>query len=494
MKKLIIKIIFGLLIAAFVGCSSDYFDVNTPTNAANVDQLEMSDFLAPAIFHTVTAQYFAERTLGNYTQNFTGQGGTAAGATSISSTWSQSYLFALPNLNTLLGKAEANNATHFAAVAKILIAVNLGLLTDSYGDIPYSKASLGAENLQPEFDSQQNIYASIDTLLAIAISSLEATDTSGFTLGNGDIIYGGNTDKWLRAAYTLRARYQLHLAKKNGTSAATSALASIANGFTSNSDDLQMSYSDAKINPWYSRQILAANTGNVHDVIGDQLISYMNGTSYPYTTIALDPRTSIFAKNNDGAGTDWKGYVSGGQGVSSDGTSANTSFADGGFYTNIAAPIVIVSYAEAQFIKAEAAFLANGGSTTSTGSNATAYTAYLAGIQASMDKVGVSGTNSAAYLADTSIDLGLANLRLEHIMKEKYIADFLNPETFVDLRRYDFSPNVFKDLTLPVDNATGEFPGQWIVRAQYPSIEETRNPDNVNAHKKSPTVPVWWAE
>lgn len=491
MKKLITRTIAIVFFMSFMGCSEEYFDVNTPTGTATVDQLGMNDLLGPVIYHTVNAQYWAERSFGNYSQYFTGQGGGAIGQTSISSTWSRVYLYALPNLKTIIAKAEEKNAPHFAAVAEILIAINLGLAADSWDNIPYSEASQGTANPQPAFDTQESIYNNIDSLLASAIAALEGPDSSGFAPNSSsDLIYDGDLDKWLRAAYTIRARYQLHLTEQNGTAAASAALASLANGFSSNSDDFQMFYTEKNINPWYSRQILAANTGNAHDKLGDQLVSYMNGTSYPYNSISLDPRLPIYGDKDDGgAGDPWRGYVSGGDGLSSDGESGNTDFADGGFYTNAAAPLVVISYAEAMFIKAEAEFLVNGGNETSVGSNTAAYTAYMDGITASMNKLGADGTD---YLADTSIDLGEGSIMLQHIMKEKYIANFLNPETFVDLRRHDFSSNVFKDLSLPADNADGEYPGQWFVRAQYPSSEATRNPDNVIANSQEPITKVWW--
>ncbi len=108
-----------------------------------------------------------------------------------------------------------------------------------------------------------------------------------------------------------------------------------------------------------------------------------------------------------------------------------------------------------------------------------------------MSKLGVSSTD---YIADPSVGMGAANLKLQNIMKEKYIADFLNPETFVDLRRYDFSTDVFKDFSLPANNASSEFPGKWFKRTNYPTTEELRNPDNVAKNKKSPTDPVWWEQ
>lgn len=494
MKNILKTAVVVLLLTLSFGCSKDYFEVNTPTGAVDANQLSMNDLLGPVIYHTIFAQYDAERSFGNYAQNFVGQGGTAAEATSISGTWSNIYLYALPNLKIIREKAEALDAKHFDGIAQILIAMNLGLAADSWENIPYTEASQGGNNTTPKFDTQESIYNDIFELLDNAISELEGPDDSGYTpTTTSDLIYRGDLTKWLRTAYTLKARYELHLIKKKGAvAAANAALTAIAKGYTSNSDDFQMFFTDKQINPWYSLEVLSKHTGNYHDVICDQLVSYMDGTSYPFTggVVTRDPRLPVYAETDDGS-DDYKGYISGGDGLSSDGTSANTDFREEGFYTNQSAPIVVLSYAEAMFIKAEAEFLANGGTTTSAGTTADGYAAYLEGISANMAKLGVS---SADYLADPSVSMGAANLKLENIMKEKYIANFLNPETYVDLRRYDYSTDVFKDMALPADNDQSEFPGKWLVRAKYPSTEELRNPDNVNANKKSPDVPVWWQQ
>jgi hypothetical protein len=173
-------------------------------------------------------------------------------------------------------------------------------------------------------------------------------------------------------------------------------------------------------------------------------------------------------------------------------TSGNTGFAEGGYYTSKDSPLLLISYGEAMFIKAEAAFLANGGTTTSVGSNSVAYAAYMEGIAASIGKYGVDGTD---YMADASVDVGQAGLMLNHIMKEKYIHNFLNPETFVDYRRYDFSNSVFKGLTIRQELDSGEdYAGEWFRRASYPSTELTRNRSNVEANQKTPVTPVWWDE
>ena len=493
MKKFITNIIIlTLLVVGITACSDSYFDVNTPSNTAEVELLRMDDLLAPVIHSTLEGQYAAELTFGNYAQNFVGQGGTASGETTASSLWSQVYLYILPNIKVIKEKATAENAIHFNAVADILTAINLGIATDTWDNIPYSEASEGQVNLFPAFDTQEAVYIQIFSLLDSAINALQSTDGSGFSLGRGDLIYSGDIDKWLRAAYTIKARYQLHLVNK-GIVSANDVLATIANGFNSNADDFQMFYDDKNINPWYSQEILSKKTGNFHNDLASQIVSSMNGDYYPFENgnVEIDPRLPIFAEN--GGAVEWLGYVSGGGGLSPDGvTSGNTAFVEDGYYTSIDSPLLLISYAEALFIKAEAAFLANGGTTTSVGSNATAYDAYMQGISASMSKYDVDGTD---YMADTSIDVGENSLMLNHIMKEKYIHNFLNPETFVDYRRYNFSDSVFKGLSIREElDSSGDYAGEWFRRATYPSSELNRNRANVELNTQTPVTPVWWED
>lgn len=485
------KIIYIVLLLGLFSCSEDYFDVNRPSGTVEVDQLRINDLLAPVIFHTVEGQYSAGLSFGNYVQNFTGESGNAAGETTAAGLWADVYLYALPNIETIKEKAAESGATHYAAIADILKAVNLGIATDSWDYVPLTEASMGDDNLFPDFASQENVYSAIFDLLDGAIADLEAEDTSSINIGSEDLIYGGNVEQWLRAAYTFKARYQLHLVNK-GVVSPGEVINTIENGFTSNDDDFQMFYDDRSINPRYSLEILARNTGNPHNVLASQIVSSMNGNYYPFESDALeiDPRLPVFGEIDNSEDTEWKGHVSGGGGLAPDGTVANVQFADGGYYTRAEAPIVIITYAEAQFIKAEAEFLANGGTTTSAGITEAGYQAYLEGIMASMAKYGVDGS---AYINDPAVDVGAENLMLHHIMKEKYIHNFLNPESFVDFRRYDFSDEVFTGLTIREDGENSvEYEGQWFRRATYPTTEINRNGSVVQQYQETPVTPVWW--
>jgi len=494
MRNVIKNIFIGTLLFGFIACSDDYFDVNTPSASVNVDDLGMSDLLGPVIHSTLYTQYYAETVAGNYTQYFGGYGYAAAGFSEMSSAWSEIYLYILPNTEAIKEKAEDSGAIHYGAIAEILEAINISLAADMWDNIPYTEATDGTENPYPDFDTQEQVYASAITLLDSAISSLQSEDNSNISVGNEDLIYGGDIDQWLKAAFTIKARLQLHLMAK-GIYSATDVLGTIENGFTSVDDDFQMDFPSEELNPWYSNNVLTRNTGNYYRAPNDQIVSLMNGTSYPFESglVDIDPRLPIMFQNDGAEGDPWRGFVNGGEGESSDGEDANTFFKDGGYYTNATSPLALITYAEAMFIKAEAAFLANGGNETSVGANITAYEAYMEGITASMEKLSADGSD---YMADSAVDVGVNNLMLNHIMKEKYIANYLNVETYNDFRRYNFSSDVFKDLALRLEGEgdDSEYTGLWYRRAVYPDSEQNSNEDVVNANWQEPTVDVWWAE
>lgn len=501
--KNIFKIAGALTLAISIySCSDSYFDVNTPSNAVPADKIAMKDVLSPCIQYTMNAQFNAASNIALVDQHITTivndrQGIDNQYLATLDGYWRIVYTQALPNIQVLEQKAIASNSSHYLGIAKVLEAINIGTTTDLYGDIPYSEATLGTAIKYPKYDSQQAIYTDIIKLLDESIALFSAPNTSALAPGGEDLIYGGKIANWKKAAYTFKARFQLHLSKVNGANAtATSVLASLANGFTTNTDDFQLKYNSVNINPWYSTQV-GLFTGNVFYAISNQFISYMNGGAvYPFTTIAMDPRLPLLVdmRTYSSAGVTGTqptlpaGYVGTTNGT---GTSSAAKIGTQLFYSKVDAPLVYLSFSEAKFMEAEAQFLLAGGTATTTGSNAAAYAAYKAGIAANMDKIGVVAADKNAYLADTSIDKGVAALELKDIMRQKFIALFLNPETFTDYRRYDFSTNAFKNLTIPVntDPVNG---GKWMRRIVYSTNERSANAANYSANFKPMVTPVWW--
>ena len=195
MKNLILKtIIIALIAVGFTSCD-DYLDVNTPSEAVNVDEVDMATLMAPVLQKTVYANYYTEATFGNYSQYFGGYGYSAAGKTQNSSTWSTIYLSILPNIKVIKEKSDAEGAKKYRAVAEIIEAINMGLAVDNWNNVPYSQATDPLETVYPEYDSGQQVYTDIIALLDKAITALQGTDDSGFSLGSEDLIYSGDYDK-----------------------------------------------------------------------------------------------------------------------------------------------------------------------------------------------------------------------------------------------------------------------------------------------------------
>ncbi|MCG8391155.1 MAG: SusD/RagB family nutrient-binding outer membrane lipoprotein [Cytophagales bacterium] len=469
-----IKTILLLAVAAWSSSCDDYLDINDDPN--RVTDVTLEALLGPTIESTARNYYnvaFVTSQVSQQTGSVFGGGADAHEEFRLETSWTGIFLTALTNLNIIIEKAEVEESPHYAGVAKILQAVNLGLATDQWGDIPLTEAFKGDEQLTPKFDSQESVYNRIQTLLDEAITDL-SSQNSLFSPSNDDLMYGGRLEQWIKAAYTLKARYYLHLTKRDGATAANSALDALANGFTSNDDDLQLVYNSIIRNPWHLTPALANNTGNASISMGEQLINAMNGTSYP----TFDPRLPIIADNGDA--TVYEGIENG------SGNGGNSDFSESTWYSTETAPLLIITYAEMKLIEAEARLIINPG--TNEG-----YEAYLAGIIAHMNKLGVDPGDRNDYISDPSVSVGSDNLAIEEIMKEKYIALFINPEAWTDLRRYDYDPNIFRNFDLPAEH-NPQLAGEFIRRVLYPNDEINRNFDEVSKVIQGLEVPIWWDE
>ncbi|WP_372906419.1 SusD/RagB family nutrient-binding outer membrane lipoprotein [Rhodohalobacter sp.] len=488
-KLLFFFVIAGLLLFSINSCD-DYLGGNTNVDPNSVfeDDVSLNDMLAPIIVTTTDTHFNIAFTTSQYAQHTSFVGDTDKHEQSeLTGAWTNIYLTSLNNLDVMEKKARDSDANHFLGIAHVLQAINLGLATNTWEDIPYSEAFTEG-NFTPSYDSQESIYQEIQSLLDDAISSLQQPASEIIQPGSEDLIFNGDIDRWIRAANSLKARYHIHLTNKGAVDAANNALNALSNAMESNEDDVQVNYTSRNLNPWHTSAFLARQTGNPAPVHSDQIISSMNGTTYP----EVDPRLPIIADN--GGDSQFYGSVNGNFGINTQAQDnlSNTVFNGESWHTRDSSPILMITYAETKFIEAEAEFLvANSGSFQATGANAAAYEAYLEGIRANMDKLGVSQADRDAYLSDPNVAVGTANLTMELIMKEKYKALFLNPETFNDLRRYNFDDTIFRGLELPEDH-NSVLNGQWIQRAVYPSSEFSRNEDQVRQAEKAIDQPMWF--
>ena len=172
-----------------------------------------------------------------------------------------------------------------------------------------------------------------------------------------------------------------------------------------------------------------------------------------------------------------------------DGDSADDySVGYGGFYTSPDSPTYMMTFSELKFIEAEAHLRA--------GNKTSSYEAYLTGIYADLEKLGVSSEEINEYLQEIEENISLEEYGLSEIAVQKYIANMLNPETWVDMRRFDYSAEIYPGLERPENVNLDIFPGEddWLEAMMYEYNEEDRNYENMptNDPYVRLTTPLWW--
>ena len=135
----------------------------------------------------------------------------------VNNIWNSVYTNIFMNTKILIDKAENTEGAespYNAGVGKVLMATALGVATDLFGDMPYSEALMGDENvLTPAFDAQETLYTTIQSLLDDAIADLGPPASDNKLDVGGDVIYNGNVAKWEKAANSIKARHLLQLLK-----------------------------------------------------------------------------------------------------------------------------------------------------------------------------------------------------------------------------------------------------------------------------------------
>ena len=352
--------------------------------------------------------------------------------TDVDDIWRRMYYQPMMDAKTIIKKATEQNSPYYAGVAKVCLSLSLGTMTNLFGDMPYAEAFEGDNAvLTPTFDTQEQIYNTIDELLAEAVTDLGAT-TNIISL-SGDLIYSNNKASWIKAAYALRARYALY--RKNYSEALTY----INNSFTS-ADKFILTFgtSNAEAGPMYQYATVSSYKNDIK--MCKTFIDMLNATT--------DPRLAFYAKTIGGV------YV----GSAAGSEDANVSGL--GTYNNSAsAPVVLSSYAEMQFIKAECYLM------QAVPDNSAAAAAYKAAVASSV--LAVTGSANTSWL-DTYINVETGStITLEKIIQQKYIAMYSTVVPYDDYRRTGY----------PILNTVAGA-GPIPVRFPYPLTESSYNSNN----------------
>jgi len=212
--------------------------------------------------------------------------------------WS-GYYDILRNNAFVYEKALASGDDLQEGVALVMRAMVFGLLTDLYGDVPYTNglkgASGGQDNTFPAYDEQQSIYTGILTDLDSAnILLARSADNGENTIGSADVYYNGNAGSWRKLANSLALRYYMRLSSKL-PSVAQAGIEKIVNDpdqyplITVASDDAAMPFAgNSNSDSWPSNATYEADSSNYRRI-------KMCNTFVRALQALQDPRLAVWA-------------------------------------------------------------------------------------------------------------------------------------------------------------------------------------------------------
>jgi hypothetical protein len=503
-KKLISLAIISTLFIA-VSCS-DYLDVNK--NVDTPDWVEPNLRLAPILSGFVSNYYDVRLTApmcqyfsGNGTQGLTyGKSMYYAPSSDYAETWKMVYWEWGQNLEDMIDGGKTMNQPLYTGIGLALKAYGWYQMTSLHGEAP-CKQFLDPGRTVFEYDSQEYIFSQSRMWAKQAIEILSKTDPTVYpsSLSTNDLMYQGDRAKWLKFAYGVLAKNYITISGKN-SAYLDSAIVAVDNAMTSAGDDatvmvaggsasvqcnffgvLRSNLSTALNQSDYMVDLMTGsvkyydpNTGNTVTTAG---VTQLMDKQYITDTLTLDPRAICYFGTKDTMPSDLttiglKTYKFTGTlpGQASQGTLFGTTSAPsaassgtGRWIFRDNAPYIVMTYAELQFIKAEAQYRKNLKAEALatfkkavTGSMTTTSAYIVAGAavkgtnnkQTSVigDKINTAMFNSlsTAYLNSKYVNnLALSDFELSHIMMQKYVA--LYPwgiDTWNDLRRYHYDLKV----------------------------------------------------
>jgi len=476
MKKLRYIVIASLFTGLLTTSScKKFFDINTNPDAvvsAPIEQ-QLSSLTVNVGFYagsdmdrfsSIIAQQFSGQSTGaqNQTQDYEKyliQGSDANNA------WGTMYATILNDAQNIIVKATAEGSPHYSGVAKILKAYAYQVTVDFYGDVPYSETQQLTLNTQAKYDSAEQIYTSLIAVLNEGIAEVNATASNKSPGENSTIFPGEFSDtktNWVKFANTLKLRLFLHYSEKDPAFAKAQIDQLINSGalfLDGNEDNFQMTFGVVAASQNPIDQYQNARVGYL--VANNNLVSLMNGKA--------DPRRPFYFTQYPAGSGQYLGSIGGAspsQNYSKFNTYLRGALASDGSYAGNA-PIRMLTFAEYNFIRAEAALR--------FASPGVAQAFYTAGITASMEDAGVASGAITTYLAANGILTGTPAQQLEQIINEKYVANYaVIVEPWTDWRRTGYPASI-----VPPSNAVVQFVPRSLY---YPQSEIDLNP---NAKQKS---------
>lgn len=502
MENKYIKILCVAIVSAMTlaSCDKGFEEMNTNPNALT-DPAVKSMFTLAEIY--VDGQDFSN-TRGNniyaaqIVQHFSSLGGSGSKYTYSSeysaALFGESYGKGLNQIYQLLSvldnTPENSNMIQALRIMKVLMFQKL---TDTYGEVPYFEAVKGYNGniFSPKYDTQEAIY---NDLLKELDEAGTALDASKPFAGNADLYYQSDVARWKKLANSVMLRVAMRLSKVNPAKAKEFVEKAYSKGvFASNDDSLVLKHDagpvGVKTNPitssWVRNDL---NGGESNIKFSKTFIDLLKNTN--------DPRLRIYAKleatgdnnpaNQQGLANDAKEFPGGDKKLFSD---PNTSTV-----LRLDAPTLIMSYAEVQFLLAEA-------SVRGWNVGGSAQTYYENGVKAAMNILTIFGDKVPAVTTaeyNTYIttypfkSAGTEAQKIEQIITQKWIVLLFNGfEAFSEYRRTGYP------VLVPVNDPSGETQGTIPRRLIYDQSELLTNAANYKVAIQRQgldlmTTRIWW--
>ena len=478
MRK-IFKIFFAaVLTVSFWSCSEKIMDdinkdVNDPIQVES--RLIITDAMTSTAFSVIGsdlafyASVYMEYNTGVFGQMYNAEirSGEPISSTTYNNNWVTIYN-TLYNLKVIRDKCseggvEAGNYQTLG-VAQVLTALNLAILTDLMGDVPWTQALQPGVIFTPVIDKQSDIYTAIHGFLDDAIANLDKA-TVFPSLGDQDLIYGGDPALWKKFAYGLKARYTMRLSFRTPN---YSDVISFANqSFASPAEQAEFIYNGATTISPFSRFFSDRDYFGASLSLHDKLIA------------RNDPRDTIFWMPHPESSSNEIVFAPNGGPVQVQGTYSVSAI------STTTAPTYLLSYHEIEFLKAEAY--------ARSGQLPAAEAALRNAVSAAFRKVNIGLTDADAgkYFDDNVLARFNAD-PLSEIMNQKYIGFFEEEsvETYNDYRRLKAMGDDVISLANPKD------PAQFPLRFTYGNSDVTTNKNVRDAYGDGSyvyTENVWWA-
>ena len=413
-------------------------------------------------------------------------------------TWQRYYRSVIRNTYDVIATTKDPSRTNLVNMAKILQSYAFLVLTDTYGDIPYTEAGKGYtdQKVYPKYDKQQAVYAGIIKEISDAVAALDASKTRE----TADVLFGGDVAKWKKFGNSLLLRIGMRLSKVDATQAQSLVSKALAGGvITTNADNVLILHDANYLNS--IGQLLNATEAN-NFYLAAPFVDYLkktndprlrsiavryvgatSGTQQTPARAVIDPAVQIgmpFGFDNSS--------ISGPVKTLGLASFYDFSQADRTRMNKTTARAYLVTASQTNLLLAEA--VTRGWVT----GNAKDY--FEAGVKTHMAQVSEMDANSVvsssavdAYLAANPFNSTTA---LEQINTQYWISCFLNgPEAFANFRRTGFpklAPNPFSGKAIK---------GDFINRLTYPNSEISVNSVNVKAAIANQgaddlDTKVWW--